>query len=75
MGQQCLHVYCDSLCLMALFRDVMLLVHDWAALSTWTGTGIAEKLPGNSDIWEVLIVIWIVCAAVMNGRSKNWRWW
>ena len=38
VGQQCLHVCYDCLCLMALFRDAMLLVHDWAALSTWTGT-------------------------------------
>ena len=30
----------DCLCLIALFRDAMMLVHDWAAWSTWTGTGI-----------------------------------
>ena len=28
VGQQCLHVCCDCLCLMALFRDMMLLAHD-----------------------------------------------
>ena len=35
--------------------------------------GIVEQLPGNYDVWEVLIrrVMWIVSAAVMNGRSKN----
>ena len=38
VGQQCLHVCYDCLCLIALFRDAMLLVHDRAALSTWTGT-------------------------------------
>ena len=38
LGQQCLHVCYDCLCLMALFRDVMLLVHDWADWSMWTGT-------------------------------------
>ena len=38
VGQQCLHVCCDCLCLMALFRAVMLLVHDWAKWSVWTGT-------------------------------------
>ena len=38
VGQQCLHVCYDCLCLMALFRDAMLLVHNWAALSMWTGT-------------------------------------
>ena len=37
VGQQCLHVCHDCLCLMALFRDVMSLVHDWAAWSIWTG--------------------------------------
>ena len=38
VGRRCLHVCYDCLCLMALFRDAMLLVHDWAALSMWTGT-------------------------------------
>ena len=33
MGQQCLHVCYNCLCLMVLFRNVMLLVHDWAAWS------------------------------------------
>ena len=37
VGQQCLHVCCDCLCLMALFRDMMLLAHDWAAWSLWAG--------------------------------------
>ena len=39
--------------------------------------GVAGQLPGNWDGWEVLIrpVMWIVCAAVVNGRSGNWRWW
>ena len=31
---------CDCLCVIALFRDVMLLVYDLTALSTWIGTGI-----------------------------------
>ena len=38
VGQQCLHVCYDCLCLMALFRVVMLLLHDWAEWSFWTGT-------------------------------------
>ena len=37
VGRQCLHVCYDCLCLMALFRDVMILVHDWGAWSTWNG--------------------------------------
>ena len=37
VGQQCLHVCCDCLCLMGLFRDMMLLAHDWAAWSLWAG--------------------------------------
>ena len=59
VGGQCLHVCCDCLCVIALFRSVMLLVHDWAALSAW----------------EISIrpVMWIVSWAVMNGRSKDWR--
>ena len=38
VGQQCVHVCYDCLCLVVLFRAVMLLVHDWAELSVWTGT-------------------------------------
>ena len=40
VGKRCLHMCYDCLCLKALFRDAMMLVHDWAALSTRTGTGI-----------------------------------
>ena len=34
---------------LALFRDTMLLVHDWAALSTWTGTetGYCRTITGE----------------------------
>ena len=37
VGQQCLHVCYDCLCLMALFRDAMLLVHDFhdVTILTW----------------------------------------
>ena len=38
VGQQCVYVCYDCLCLMALFREVMLSVIDWAAWSFWTGT-------------------------------------
>ena len=38
VGQQGLHICYDCLCLMALFRAVMSLVHDWAEWSVWTGT-------------------------------------
>ena len=40
MGKRCLHVCYDCLCLIAFFRDAMILVHDWAALSTWIMTVI-----------------------------------
>ena len=45
VGQQCLHVCCDCLYLMALFRAMMLVVHDWAAWSYGLGLspGIAEQ--------------------------------
>ena len=33
-------MYAMIVSVIALFRDVMLLVHDWATLSMWTGTGI-----------------------------------
>ena len=38
VGSQALSVCCDCLCLMALFRAVMSLVHDCAEWSVWTGT-------------------------------------
>ena len=37
MGQHGLSVCYDCLCLMALFRAVMSLVHDGAERSVWTG--------------------------------------
>ena len=40
VSERCLHVCYDGLCLIALFRDAMILVHDWAALSTRSGTEI-----------------------------------
>ena len=40
VGKRCLHVCYDCLCLIALFRDAMILVHDWAALFTRIGTRI-----------------------------------
>ena len=39
VGSHALSVCHDCLCLMALFRAVMSLVHDWAEWSVWTGTG------------------------------------
>ena len=53
VGQQCLHACYDCLCLMALFRDVMLLVHDWAALSTWTGTKTGYCRTVTWDEWQI----------------------
>ena len=40
VGKRCLHVCCDCLCLITLFRDAMILVHDWAALFTCFGSEI-----------------------------------
>ena len=40
VGKRCLHVCYDCLCLIALFRDAMMLFHDLTVLSPWTGTGI-----------------------------------
>ena len=50
MGQQCLLVCYDCLCLMALCRDTMLFVHDWAALSMWT---VAETGYCRTITWEL----------------------
>ena len=38
VGSQALSVCYDCLCLIALFRAVMSLVHNWAEWSVWTGT-------------------------------------
>ena len=37
---QCIYVCSGCLCVIALFRSVMLLVHDWAVCSIQTGSGI-----------------------------------
>ena len=51
VGGQCLHVCCDCLCVIALFRNVMLLlVHDWAGFSAWTRTEIGYC---RINTWEV----------------------
>ena len=50
MHQQCLHVCCDCLYLMALFCAMMLVVHDWAAWSLWTGT---ESMYCRTIAWEL----------------------
>ena len=50
VGQQCLHMCYDCLCLMALFRTVKLLVYDWAEWSVWTGT---ESGYCRSMTWEL----------------------
>ena len=48
VGGRCLHVCCDGLCVIALFREVMLLFR--AALSPWTGNEIGYC---QSYTWEV----------------------
>ena len=49
VGQQCLHVCYDYLCLMTLFLEVMLLLHDWAEWAFWTGTGTSITPPCDVD--------------------------
>ena len=50
VGQQYLHVCCDCLYLMALFRAMKLLVRDWAAWPLWTGT---ESGSCRTNTWEL----------------------
>ena len=50
VGRRCLHVCYDCLCLIALFRDAMMFVHDWAALSTLIGTEIRDW---RTITWEL----------------------
>ena len=40
VGKRCLHVCYDYLYLIALFRDTIILIHNWTTLSKWTGTEI-----------------------------------
>ena len=56
VGQQCIHVCYDCLRLMALFRTVMLLVHDWAEWSVWTGTesGYCRTITWELGYWRSL---------------------
>ena len=74
VGSRAKSVCYDCLCLMALFRAVMSLVHHWAEWSVWTGLilGIAEQLPGKNVIYHVYIhpVLWIGCVVIGHGRSK-----
>ena len=46
----CLHVCYDCLGLIALFRDAMMFVHDWAALSTLIRTEIRDW---RTVTWEL----------------------
>ena len=43
-------MYYDCLCVIALFCEVMLVVHDWAYLPAWTVTGIGYC---RTNTWEV----------------------
>ena len=54
VGQQFLHMCYDCLCLMALFRTMMLVVHDWAAWSLWTGTesGYCRTITWELGYWR-----------------------
>ena len=77
VGSRALSVCYDCLCLMALFRAVMSLVHHWAEWSAWTGPGglmlgFAEQLPVNHVIYHAYIhpVLWIGCVVIGHGRSK-----
>ena len=50
VGQQGFCVCYDCLCLMVLFRDMVLLVHVWTSWPVWTG-----MIPGNcrTITWEL----------------------
>ena len=50
VSSQGLSVCYDCLCLMALYRDVMLLAHGWAEWSVWTGTASGYC---RTITWEV----------------------
>ena len=50
MDKRCLHVCYDCLCLIALFHDAMIFVHDWSALSMWIMTVIRNW---RTITWEL----------------------
>ena len=50
VGKLCLHVCYDCLCLIVLFRDAMMFVHDWAALATLICTEIRDW---RTITWEL----------------------
>ena len=60
---------------MALFCEVMLLLHNWAEWAFWTETesGHCRSIARELGYWEVLLrpVMWIVCLIRMHGRSKS----
>ena len=64
----------DCLCLMALFRTVMYLVHYWTGRIVWTGPdeGLADLWPGWNSIYQDYIhpVLWIGYL-MMRRRSKH----
>ena len=47
VDKRCLHACYDCLYLIALFRDAMIFVHDWAALSMWIMTVVRNWRTGN----------------------------
>ena len=82
VGKQsiCVCYYC--LCLMALFRTMWLLVHDWAGWPVWTGSvsGYCRTITWEVGCLRSLITPCDVnrLCAKMKGRSKKIRvmlWW
>ena len=50
VGSRCLHLCYDCLCLIAWLRDAMILVRDWAALSTKIGTECLGSIVMYCDV-------------------------
>ena len=72
VGGQCLHVCYDCLRVIALFHEVMLLVHEWASLPAWTVTGIGYC---QTNTWEVecLGTIYPACDVDRFFGSDEWQ--
>ena len=72
VGGQCLHVCYDCLRVIALFHEVMLVVHDWAYLPAWTVTGIGYFQTNTCEV-GCLGTIYATCDVYRFFGSDEWQ--
>ena len=69
---QSIHMCCDCLCVIALFRVVMLLVHDWAVCSTRIGSGIGFCRTNTCDVGGLMPIYPSSEPVLMGGVAGGW---